>query len=1074
MKPIPDLIDNQKHELAQVLKDLLAGGDSPTLDVVTAFFNLKALQALSPAIEEVARLRLLLGKAQDQAFVVGERLLAEMEEAAAKGETTAREIGHWRDFLAQARVEIRRYLKGFCHGKAYILTGVPALGAVGIVGSSNLTGAGLTANLELNAVLKQGSAVQELGAWFESLWREAEDYKAELLELLGRFTRTYTPYEIYIKVIYEALRDKLDQNLEEEEKRPSPIALTDFQHEGYLAAKEILESYGGVLIADSVGLGKTHLALRLLDDYAYRERQMALVVCPAAVQDTVWRPLLERHAIPHELISLEKVSQGGFPIGDYARRFRVVVVDESHNLRNPRANRWRNLFELLRRGEDTKVILLSATPVNNTVFDLYHQLRLITRGNEAQLSAAGIPNLKEYFRQAEENSEALYEVLEALAVRRSRRFIRENYPNAEIDGKKVRFPERELHTVHYSLKETYGEGLYQRIAQAIEGLRLAPYQRETYRRELVEAQRQKGLSLEAVSEGFGEGLRLPEKEAHDLQMAIGRQRALAGIMRMLYLKRLESSVAALQVSLDRLHGFLEKFLKALEEGRFLSPADYRRFLKGETPDDEGPEEEEDFTAFLGGLEELDPEGYDLERIRADVHADLESLRGILAELARGDRDAKLEALKELLASPELAGKKVLLFSYFRDTARYLHKKLREDQVFLARLGHQRISIVDSGIDPGERKDRVVRFAPRANGKPDLPQEEQIDLLISTDVLSEGQNLQDGEVMVNYDLHWNPVRMVQRAGRLDRLGSPHERIHIYNFFPEDELDQLLGLMEKLYDKLRDINRTVGLDASVLGEAPNPMDFNILRRIEEGDKETLRHLEDQSELAVGEFLKEDLLHFLKRLGEERLKRIPLGVGTARKGASPGFFAAFHNSKTGRHHWLFQEEGGKVVEGQLKAIRYIRSGPEEPPVDLPEGFDPRPQIRSLRRHLWERIRGADLKLPSLPEPQKRIVDWLRAQLPSAERNRLLAYFEEFPIDGPALSELRRLWRSRSSRTPSKWMEMLLEFAEKHPHPKGAKGEEGAQTAPEREEDLECVAWVLVVGAGPGGEGGMSAEME
>ncbi len=1051
--------------------------------MVTAFFNLKALQALSPAIEGVARLRLLLGKAQDQGFVVGKRLLEELQTAAARGEgaaqevgeylledlqaatakaeTTAREIAYWHRFLAQEAVEIRRYLKGFCHGKAYILTGVPALGAVGIVGSSNLTGAGLTANLELNAVLKQGSAVQELGAWFESLWREAEDYKAELLELLGRFTRTYTPYEIYIKVIYEALRGKLDQNLEEEE-RPSPIALTDFQHEGYLAAKEILESYGGVLIADSVGLGKTHLALRLLDDYAYRERQMALVVCPAAVQDTVWRPLLERHAIPHELISLEKVSQGDFPIGDYARRFRVVVVDESHNLRNPRANRWRNLFELLRRGEDTKVILLSATPVNNTVFDLYHQLRLITRGNEAQLSAAGIPNLKEYFRQAEENSEALYEVLEALAVRRSRRFIRENYPNAEIDGKKVRFPERELHTVHYSLKETYGEGLYQRIAQAIEGLRLAPYQRETYRRELVEAQRQRGLSLEAVSEGLGEGLRLPEKEARDLQMAIGRQRALAGIMRMLYLKRLESSVAALWVSLERLHDFLEKFLKALEEGRFLSPADYRRFLKGETPDDEGPEEE-DFTAFLGELEELDPEGYDLERVRADVHADLESLRGILAELARGDRDAKLEALKELLASPELAGKKVLLFSYFRDTARYLHKKLREDQAFLARLGHQRISIVDSWVSPEERRNRVVRFAPVANGKPHLPQEEQIDLLISTDVLSEGQNLQDGEVMVNYDLHWNPVRMVQRAGRLDRLGSPHERIHIYNFFPEDELDQLLGLMEKLYGKLGDINRTVGLDASVLGEAPNPMDFNILRRIEEGDKETLRHLEDQSELAVGEFLREDLLHFLKRLGEERLKRIPLGVGTARKGASPGFFAAFHNPKTGHHHWLFQEEGGKVVEGQLKAIRYIRSGPEEPPVDLPEGFDPRPQIRSLRRHLWERIRGADLKLPPLPEPQKRIVDWLRAQLPSAERNRLLDYFEELPIDGPALSELRRLWRSRSSRPSSEWMEMLLEFAEKHPHPKGAKGGKGAQTAPEKEEDLECVAWVLVVAQQP-----------
>nr|HID13716.1 hypothetical protein [Anaerolineae bacterium] len=361
-------------------------------------------------------------------------LLAELEDAAARGETTAGEIARWRDFVAREQVEVRRYVKTFCHGKAYIVHGVPALEAVGIVGSSNFTGAGLTTNLELNAVLKQASAVGELQTWFESLWAEAEDYKTELLELLERFTRTYTPYEIYIKVIYEALRDKLDQELGEKDEKPSPIALADFQHDGYLAAKEILENYGGVLISDSVGLGKTYLALRLLDDYAYRERQTALVVCPAAVSETIWRPLLHQHAIPHEMVSMERISRRDFPVEAYAH-YRVIVVDESHNFRNPNTNRWPNLFHIIKQGApDKKVILLTATPVNNTIFDLYHQLSLITRDDRKALLTAGISDLWDYFRRAEHNKDALYEVLEALAVRRSRQFIREHYPDAEIDG----------------------------------------------------------------------------------------------------------------------------------------------------------------------------------------------------------------------------------------------------------------------------------------------------------------------------------------------------------------------------------------------------------------------------------------------------------------------------------------------------------------------------------------------------------------------------------------------------------------------------------------------------------------
>ena len=1072
MASIPDLIDNRKHKLAQVLRNILIQSKGPQMDVVTAFFNLKGLDELGLAVESLSRLRLLLGNEQEQAFVVGERLLAELEDAATKGETTANQIARWRDFLAKEQVEIRRYAKTFCHGKAYIVEGVPALGAVGIVGSSNFTGAGLTTNLELNAVLKQASAVRELRTWFDDLWAEAEDYKAEVLELLEHFTRTYTPYEIYIKVIYEALRDKLDQELAEQEEKPSPIALADFQYDGYLAAKEIIENYGGVLISDSVGLGKTYLALRLLDDYAYRERETALVICPAAVADTIWRPLLHQHAIPHEIISMERISRSDFPVNDYAR-FRVIVVDESHNFRNPATNRWPNLFRIIAQGEpDKKVILLTATPVNNTVFDLYHQLRLITRDNRKALLTAGISDLWDYFRQAEQNKDALYEVLEALAVRRSRQFIREHYPDAEIDGQRIRFPARELHTVCYSLKRTYGPELYRKLASMIENLLLAPYQMETYRKDVIEARmaRAKQLSLfEGEEEGSSdsavqrlqEALGWSKEAAHEFLMKVGRQTALAHIMRVLYLKRLESSVEALRVSLRRLQRFLELFSEALDQGRLLQAEDYRRWFQAETSDEAEPEEALDLEDFVSALPELPAELYDVEAIRAAVKADLRTLEDILAKLAHEHRDDKLETLKSLLTSPDLAGKKIVLFAYFKDTARYIYQTLKSDEDFLRRLGSRRIDIVDSDVKPEERNDRIVRFAPRANGKPDLPPSQQIDLLVSTDILSEGQNLQDAEVIVNYDLHWNPVRMVQRVGRLDRIGSPHEVIHVYNFFPEEELEELLGLLERLHKKLDAINRTVGLDASVLGETPNPMDFNILRRIAREDKETLDELEAQSELTIGEFLKHDLLRFLKELGEEELKSIPLGMGTARKrtGGPSGFFAAFRNPQTNQHHWLFLCEDGRIIDRRLEAINIVRCGPTEPTEALPEGFDPRPLIQKLRRYLWNQLRHAERAIGVLPTPQRQIVNWLHALPPSAERNRLLGYFEARALVGPDLKELRHLWRERSSLPQEEWIKRLLAFSESHSHPPTTDVSSGQALAPQSEEDLECIAWMKVI---------------
>ena len=237
---------------------------------------------------------------------------------------------------------------------------------------------------------------------------------------------------------------------------------------------------------------------------------------------------------------------------------------------------------------------------------------------------------------------------------------------------------------------------------------------------------------------------------------------------------------------------------------------------------------------------------------------------------------------------------------------------------------------------------------------------------------------------------------------------------------------------------------------------------MKRLERGDKIALEDLEAESELTIGEFLRQDLLRFLKELGEEKLKRIPSGVGTAKKGTgrARGFFVAFRNPITNYHHWIFyDEEKGKIVERRLEAIQHVRCEPSELPEILPEDFDPRPLIKKLRKYLWNRIRAAEIAPERLPLPQRQIVNWLHALPPSAERNRLLQYFEECVLAGPVLKELRRFWRSRSQWPPEEWLPRLLEFADSHPYPPSTQSKRKEALAPQSEEDLECIAWMKII---------------
>ncbi|MGB9700577.1 MAG: helicase-related protein [Thermodesulfobacteriota bacterium] len=1034
---IPDIIDNSipEKKLANVLNEVITPGVN--VFIASGYFNLGGFKLIKDSLNSAKEVSILLGRALSphdirppELFI--EELRQEAEENMDSPEAK-KSIHDFLKWLEKPDVQIKIYKKHFYHGKFYIIEGIPIIGSIAISGSSNFTEAGLTHNTEFNMVQKQQVAVNEVKKKFEELWNESEDYKEELKSLYSDFTAHYTPYEVYLKTLYAYFEDKFAE-VSPSDEIPSPIILADFQRDGYLTALQAIDRYGGVLLSDSVGLGKTYLALRILDDFAYRLRQKALIICPAQLKDILWEPKLRDTGIRADIVHRERVSRD-FPVENYVD-YDLIVVDESHNFRNSQTNCWKNLFSTVIQGKPKKIVLITATPVNNNVFDLYNQLRLITKDSDDFFKSAGITSLWGYFLKADRDKDTLYDLLEEIAVRRSRPFIRKYYPSAKIDGEPIRFPERKLNIIRYNLDDTY-QGIYEECSRTIENLILASYNIESYRKET------KGLQLD-IFNGLKETLLSKgwkEKDVNDYLMKLGRNESVIGILKVLLLKRLESSIEAFKLSLKRLIDFQKMFLEVFDKGRLLDREIYRKYFQGfET--DECDEEEKTFEFDLETLPKINLADYETDKIRSCVKKDIEALTNIYwkVESISPKQDAKLQALIEELK--RLKGKKVIIFGYFKDTMRYLYRYLggnrewllteadeaeRKDiDKFLREIGlpSEKISITDSEIKPFERKDRIIRFSPISNNRPELKgTEKEIEILLSTDVLSEGQNLQDANTVINYDLPWNPVRLVQRIGRIDRLKSPHDFIYLYNFFPEDALESILGILQRLYTKLEAINLSVGLDASILGETPNPKDFGYIRDLFAGKEEILEELEGISELAIGEFLKEELLEYLKEIGEDRIRRIPNGVGSGfRKEGQHGLFASFKDRE--RHYWCYYDlNTGKISENKLEVIRLIRCKKEEPRIEL--DFDPFEIINKIKDHILGRLRTMTLKPPKLKSPQNQIVNWL--QVLGNKVSDLLEYFSN-PLPDIYLRDLRKLWSNRALSEEALII-MLREFKNNHP---------------------------------------------
>ncbi len=994
---IPYVIDNQDNHLADILNSVLAEHRERSLDVATAYFTIGGFGLLKEGLLGLGNFRLLLGAEPVSGEQLGlrpdagaiQRLIRRDLEGLPFDDKTLKLVEDLIAFLQRDTVLVRLHDKGFLHAKCWLFysdrPGQQMLfdrfrPILAMVGSSNFTGPGLTSNRELNLAHKVlldpaevedrdakyavswlsetkpseritaenrqllksevgARAIIDLETWYERQWADAREFKEELIGLLdaSKFgQKEYTPYQIYMKALYEYFKDELAP--EAAAGTRSAVELAEFQEDAVKKARKILSRYDGVMVADSVGLGKTWIGKKLLEDFAYHLRQRALVVCPASLRD-MWEQALSEATISASVLSQEELGREGIdpaPWGDAD----VVLIDESHNFRNRNAQRYANLERLLgsnggrgRDGARKKVILLTATPINNDLFDLYNQLCLITRGDRSYFSACGIGDLHRYFLKARRDSRsnsvafALFNLLEEVVIRRTRPFIRTAYPEATIRGEPIRFPERKLKTIRYDLEATY-TGIYDAVVTGIESLKLAPYNLEAYKKA---------------------GVAVDDFEA-------GREQALVGIFKSRYLKRFESSIDAFRISVHRALAFLKTFESYILGGRVLKSSDFQKaigYLSREDEEDDATpssladeiDESEEAREILAEMGTVDPSNYNLRKLHDDVQRDVDILSEIWQQVKDigPESDEKLARLKKLL-SYDLRSQKVLIFTYYKDTARYLYRHLGhpdnpEAVMFAQNIENANVRRMDSGADPKERSRIVQGFAPRANDRKDwIRTEKEIDILISTDVLSEGQNLQDCGHLVNYDLHWNPTRMVQRAGRIDRIGTDFDTLLIYNIFPDEGLERLLGLVESLSRKIADIDRAGFLDASVLGEVVHPQNFNTLRRIRDEDGSVIEEEEQLTELASNDFLVQQLRSLLDEGGREMLESLPHGIhsGLVRAGARGAFFYfQAHTADGGTNHFwkYFDLKEQRVIDNRYVVANLISCDRDTPRVIDPE---------------------------------------------------------------------------------------------------------------------------------------------
>lgn len=873
---MPRIFDNIEAPLLPALRSTLKGATNA--DFCVGYFNLRGWQEVANEIEgwaggDGARCRVLVGmqRLPEDELRAGFRLLRSddgldqqtvqrLKVQAAEGFRTQLTLGAPTNLdeaglrclcrqIRERKVAIKLFLRYPLHAKLYLIHrqefNTPI---VGFLGSSNLTLSGLSKQGELNIDVLDHDASAKLQTWFDERWddRWCLDISDELVDIIEESwarEAILPPYHVYLKMAYHLSQEARAGLAEFRIPRDFGDRLFEFQKAAVKIAAHHLNTRGGVLIGDVVGLGKTLMATALARIFQDDQGTETLIICPRNLV-AMWKDYVERYRLVAKVLSLSMVERE-LPT---LRRYRVVLIDESHNLRNAEGRRYRAIREYVVENE-SRCILLSATPYNKSYLDLAAQLRLFVPADEdlgmrperqiqelgevefIRRHQCGVRTLAAF--EKSEHPDDWRDLMRRYLVRRTRTFIQENYAERDDDGRtylpmedgtRAYFPVRVPRTATFRIADGDEDDPYARlygpaIVDAVNELRLPRY----------------GLGNYVAARPTTQ----PTSAEQQTLDGLGRAgKRLMGFSRTNLFKRLESGGPAFIESVERhiLRNFV--FLHALDHGHKVPlgtqapelldadvgdrDPDAAQLFDDGNGDDAAPAEgapdvvwtESDYRRRAAEIYEEYERRYPRRfkwlraslfdpSLAADLRADADALLGVLTACGRWEpaRDEKLAALARLLTETH-PDRKVLVFTQFADTVEYLTTALKA----------RGIAGVE-GVTGGSADPTAVawRFSPESNGKRSrVAAKDELRVLIATDVLSEGQNLQDCAVIVNYDLPWAIIRLIQRAGRVDRIGQRAAEILCYSFLPADAIEQIIRLRGRVRQRLRENAEVVGTD------------------------------------------------------------------------------------------------------------------------------------------------------------------------------------------------------------------------------------------------------------------------
>ncbi|MCB9137564.1 MAG: helicase [Caldilineaceae bacterium] len=860
-------------------------------DVLVGYFRTSGFYLLQDVLNPIDKIRILVGLNVDQQTYQIYDLARPQQEFDFEGtqrlkgrfaDQLSREMEQSEDcyevedgvtrfveYLRAGKIELKAHPSRNIHAKVYIIRNNANYGDFGrvLTGSSNFSYSGLQGQYEFNVELKTSADVRYALEKFEDLWAEAVDLSETYVEAIHERTwlnDTISPYELYLKFLYEYFKEDINIDLDVDFYLPPGFMDLFYQKQAVIAAKKVLDAYGGVFLADVVGLGKTYISALLAQQLPGRK----LVICPPVLQE-YWRTtFLEFGEGRVRVESLGKLERLQREIHNYPDRYEYVFIDEAHRFRNESTQSYEMLHDICR---GKKVILVSATPLNNRIDDIFAQLKLFQSPTRSTIP--GVRNLHDFFydlnkRLAEEEKgtpeyaqtfkevagEVRQSVLNHVMVRRTRNEIAQFF-TADMEQQGLHFPQiADPQRIVYEFDDET-DAIFTQTIELLQDFRYARYTPLLYLRQ--------GLS---------------EFEAQS-------QRNVGGFMKGILVKRLESSFYAFKRSLTRFIASYEDFIYMMLEGTVLLGKNIHIW---DLLDEDNEERLQEL------IEKGDVQKYSSTSFRDDFLVDLyhdlhilEEVKALWQDLGHStENDPKVDQFsRELKGNPLLRNKKMLIFSESAETGRYLFQRIEEQfagkVMFYSSSGGY---CAGSSMSVATARERIEEnFDPNSPAKRD-----DVRILITTDVLAEGINLHRSNIVVNYDLPWNPTRVLQRVGRVNRVGTEYENIYIFNFFPTAQSDEQLGLEANIKAKIQAFHDMLGEDAKYLTEEEDITQHELFgdrvySRLNRKESYVGEEEEERSEL---EYLQE-----IRRIRDEqealfeKIKHLPKKARTGRVGGLPG---------------------------------------------------------------------------------------------------------------------------------------------------------------------------------------------